>query len=87
MLHAIERDGNKWEATGFIDDELMCVRMYAEDKRAIKSAGYQVDWARMEFALSEDIPVSLTEHNGRRRVAAVLKLGTEDDWIEVERKR
>lgn len=87
-LNEIKRDGRQWQADGKIDGELMRVWLYNEHKRAIDKAGYNVAWGSPQSRITGAKPiVALAEHNGRRRIAAVLKHGTDDDWIEVKQKR
>ncbi len=83
----IKGDGKKaWVAEGKLDGELMRVWLYNEHRRAIDKAGYKVTWGKPQIVVIDAPTVALVEHNGRRRVAAVLKLGTED-WIEITQKR
>lgn len=86
----IKRDGKQYESTGKLDADgiVMRVWLYNEHRRAIERAGYDVTWDKPEIRLGEPVKVLLSETDtGRRRVAAVLKLGTDDDWIEVKQKR
>lgn len=86
-LDSFKSDGHfVWIAEGKLDGETMRVTLYGEHKRAIDMAGYTVTWGKPQIAVSEDVYVSLVEHNGRRRIASVLKVGTEDEWIEVKQQ-
>ena len=88
-LHSIKRDSHGyqcWQAEGKIDGEIVRVPLYNEHKRAIGQAGYNVRWGKPQIVVIDAPTVSLIEHNGRRRIAAVLKLGTDDEWIEVKQK-
>ena len=86
-MHSIKRDGRfVWAAEGKIDDEIMRVTLYGEHRRAIDEAGYKVMWDLPQVAVIDSPTVALIESNGRRRVAFALKLGTEDEWIEVKQK-
>lgn len=69
------------------DDGKIDVNVYPEHIRIIKTAGYNVAWYVAGEIAGDDVPVRLVEHTGRRRIASVLKLGTEDEWIEVKQKR
>ena len=86
-MHSIKRDGIKcWQAEGKIGGEIMRVTLYNEHNRAIGQAGYNVRWGKPQIAVIGEWPVvALTEDNGRRRVAAVLKRDT-GEWIEVKQK-
>lgn len=78
-----------WIATGTLDADggKTEVEIYPEHRRAIAANGYTIKWDVAGEIIGDTVPVRLTEaNNGRRRVAAVLKLGTEDEWIEVRQK-
>lgn len=79
-----------WVAVGTLDadDGKIEVKVYPEHRREIKDAGYNVTWDVAREITGDAVPVRLVEgENGRRRIAAVLKRGTEDDWLEVSQKR
>jgi hypothetical protein len=87
VLDSIECNGFRcWQAEGKLDGELMRVTLYPEHKRAICQAGHKLAWGKSVMDITEPIYAALAEHNGRRRIAFVLKRGTEDEWIEVKQK-
>ena len=87
ILHEIKRDGRSWIAEGKIDGETMRVTLWNEHRRAIDKAGYKVTWDKPAPVIQgQGITVALVEDNGRRRIAAALIVGTDDDWIEIKQK-
>lgn len=78
-----------WIATGTLDADggKTEVEIHPEHRRVIVASGYTITWDIAGEITGDTVPVRLAEaNNGRRRVAAVLKLGTEDEWIQVNRK-
>ena len=78
-----------WLAIGRLeaDDGKIEVKIYPEHRRKIQLAGYDILWDVAGEIPDVDVFVRLVENeNGRRRIAAVLKRGTEDDWLEVKPK-
>lgn len=78
-----------WLAKGTLDadDGIFEVEIYPEHRRKIEIADYNITWDIAGEITGDDIPVRLTEHNGKRRIAAVLKRNTYDEWVEVSKKR
>lgn len=77
-----------WQARGTLDADnaRVDVEIHPEHRRQIERAGYTITWDVAGEISGDDVPVRFVEHNGRRRVAAVLKAGTEDEWVEVKQK-
>lgn len=77
-----------WWAQGTLDADnaRADVEIHPEHRRQIERAGYNVSWDVAGEISGDDVPVRFVEHNERRRIAAVLKLGTEDEWIEVKQR-
>ena len=74
-----------WIARGRLDADNgnFEVEIHREHRRKIEQAGYSVSWDVAGEMTGDDVPVRLAEHNGRRRIAAVLKRDT-GEWIEVK---
>ena len=88
-LHEVKSDGRfSWIGRGRIDGEKMVVTLYREHKKAIIDAGYtdEDEWDRPQIIFGEPATILLVEDNGRRRIAAVKIIDTEDEWIEVKQK-
>ena len=64
----------------------MRVTLWNEHRRAIGKAGYEINWMSPQIVVTEDVYVALAEDNGRRRIAAVKIIDTEDEWIKVKQK-
>ena len=78
-----------WQARGTLDADnaRVDVKIYPEHRRQIERAGYTITWDVAGEISGDDVPVRLVENdNGRRRIAAVLKLDTVNEWIEVRQQ-
>lgn len=78
-----------WLARGTLDADggEIEVEVWPEHRSKIEAAGYKVTWDVAGEITGDDVPVRLVEDNGKRRIAAVRKAGTEDEWVKVKQKR